>query len=116
MSRHNFNVHFFLDKAKESLDLVDIKEALKNNSYDVSTWHDLCLSLGLNKETLNTIEKDKSDSNDRLTTCLDKWLNRVDQVDSKGGATKSSLVRALKSIGQKTAAEGIDSITFTESK
>ena len=106
----------FLDKAKESLDLVDIIQALKNNNYDVSTWHDLCLSLGLNKETLNTIKEDKSDSNERLTTCLHKWLNRVDQVDSKGGATKSSLVRALESIGQKPVAEGIASITFTESK
>ena len=89
---------------------------MENSNYDVSTWRDLCLSLGLNKETLNTIEEDKSDSNECFTTCLHKWLNRVDQVDSKGGATKSSLVRALKSIGQKTVAEGIDSITFTESK
>ena len=97
-------------------DLADIKEALKDNNFDISTWHDLCLSLGLYKTTLNTIEKDKSDSNDRLTTCLHKWLNRDDQVDSKGGATKSSLVRALKSIGQKPVAEGIASITFTESK
>ena len=89
---------------------------MKNSNYDVSTWRDLCLSLGLNEETLNTIKKDKSDSNDCLTTCLHKWLNRVDQVDSKGGATKSSLVRALEDIGQKRVAEGIDSITFTESK
>ena len=89
---------------------------MKDNNYDVSTWHDLCLHLGLYKTTLNTIERDKSDSNECFTTCLDKWLNRVDQVDSKGGATKSSLVRALKSIGQKPVAEAIDSITFTESK
>ena len=89
---------------------------MKNSNYDVSTWHDLCLSLGLYETTLNIIEKDKSDSNERLTTCLDKWLNRVDQVDSKGGATWFSLVRALENIGQKPVAEGIDSITFTESK
>ena len=78
---------------------------MKNSNYDVSTWHDLCLHLGLNQGTLNTIERDKSDSNERLTTCLHKWLNRVDQVDSKGGATKSSLVRALENIGQKPVAE-----------
>ena len=70
----------------------------------------------MNEGTLNTIEKDKSDSNERFTTCLHKWLNRVDQVDSKGGATKSSLVRALEGIGQKPTAEAIDSIIFTESK
>ena len=70
----------------------------------------------MNEGTLNTIEKNKSDSNERFTTCLYKWLNRVDQVDSKGGATKSSLVRALEDIGQKPAAEAIDSIIFTENK
>ena len=78
---------------------------MKNSNYDFSTWHDLCLNLGLNEGTLNTIEKDKSDSNERLRECLYKWLNRVDQVDSKGGAKKSSLVRALESIGQKPVAE-----------
>ena len=78
---------------------------MKNSNYDISTWHDLCLNLGLNQGTLNTIERDKSDSNERLKTCLHKWLNRVDQVDSKGGATKSSLVRALENIGQKPVAE-----------
>ena len=78
---------------------------MKNSNYDVSTWHDLCLNLGLNQGTLNTIERDKSDSNEHLKTCLHKWLNRVDQVDSKGGATKSSLVRALENIGQKPVAE-----------
>ena len=89
---------------------------MKNSNYDVSTWRDLCLILGLYETTLNTIKKDKSDSNEHLTTCLHKWLNRVDQVDHEGGATKSSLVRALKSIGQKPVAEGIDSMTFTKSK
>ena len=89
----------------DTTDLAAIIQTLKISNYDVSTWHDLCLNLGLNEGTLNTIEKDKSDSNERLRDCLYKWLNRVDQVDSKGGATKSSLVRALESIGQKPVAE-----------
>ena len=80
-------------------------QELKDNNFEIGTWHHLCLNLGLNEETLNTIEKDKSDSNERLTTCLNKWLNRVDQVDTKGGATRYSLIRALESIGQKPVAE-----------
>ena len=89
---------------------------MKDNNYNVNTWHDLCLHLGLYEATLNTIEENKSDSNERLTTCLYKWLNIVDQVDSNGGATKSSLVRALKNIRQKSVAEGIDSRIFVKSK
>ena len=80
-------------------------QELKDYNFEIGTWHHLCLSLGLNEATLNTIEKDKSDSEERLRTCLNKWLNRDDQVESKGGATRSSLARALESIRQKPVAE-----------
>ena len=78
---------------------------LKSNNYDASTWHRLCLSLGLLENTLNAIEHDKNNANDRLRICLHKWLQRVDQVDNKGGATWTSLEQALKDIDQKTVAE-----------
>lgn len=45
------------------------------------------------------------DSNDRFRSCLNQWLNRVDQVDEFGGATWDSLATALESIGQKPVAE-----------
>ena len=78
---------------------------LKNNNYGAGTWHRLCLSLGLFENTLNDIEHDMNNANDRLRTCLYKWIQRVDQVDDKGGATWTSLEKALKDIDQRTVAE-----------
>ena len=78
---------------------------MNDNDYDVGTWSDLCLALGLSQSRINTIKKDEMDSSDRLRSCLNKWLNRVDQVDQFGGATWASLVTALENIGQKPVAE-----------
>ena len=43
-----------------------------------------------------------------LTECLDKWLRRADNVDSKGGATFDSLSDALKSMNENAAADKLD--------
>ena len=43
-----------------------------------------------------------------LTECLSKWLRRVDNVDSKGGATFDSLSDALKSMNENAAADKLD--------
>ena len=72
---------------------------------DFSKWNKLCLNIGLYETTINEIKSDESGSDDRLTTCLTKWLNRVDQVDDKGGATWESLGNGLVGIGQKPVAE-----------
>ena len=86
-------------------DLSYIIQSLKTSSYDVSTWSDLCLSLGLLQSRINTIKEDETNSNDCLKSCLFQWLKRVDQVDKFGGATWMSLVRALDRNEQKTVAE-----------
>lgn len=88
-------------------DLVDVKSELKKNSFDTSKWADLCLHLGLLQTTIETIKRDNpSGSDDCLTSCLSKWLTRIDYVDSKGGATWTVLVNAIENISQKTVAEG----------
>ena len=68
---------------------------MKNNSYDVSTWRDLCLILGLNERTLNAIKKDKGNSEDCLKSCLAKAI-----INER--LNWSSLNSALTRIGQKT--------------
>ena len=82
--------------------MKQVLSLLKSNNYDASTWHDLCFSLGLPEETLNTIEADKNNVNDRLRTCLHKWLKGADKL---GEATWTSLEKALKDIDQKRVAE-----------
>lgn len=83
-----------------------IMSALRKVNFDMHTWEDLCLKLGLFQTTIDTIEKDEHGGcNDRLKSCLMKWLNRNDEVDKKGGAKWTVLISALKHIGQIPAAE-----------
>ena len=102
----SFTCNALFEESLKSRDLFRIIKLLNDNDYDVGTWSDLCLALGLSQSRINTIKKDEMDSSDRLRSCLSKWLNRVDQVDQFGGATLASLLTALENIGQKPVAEG----------
>ena len=63
------------------------------------------MRLGLLKDTLDDIEANyPKDVSRCLTECLDKWLRRADNVDSRGGATWNSLSDALKSINEVAVA------------
>ena len=96
---------FHVGKSLDTTELADIISALKKSNFDSSKWNKLCLNIGLYEITINEIKSDESGSDDRLRSCLNKWLNRVDQVDDKGGATWESLGNALVAIGQKPVAE-----------
>ena len=98
----NFKSFGCLDKHLGTTNLKQVLSLLKSNNYDVSTWHRLCLSLGLLEETLNTIKADEDNVNDCLRTCLYKWLKGADTLE---GATWALLENALKDIDQKTVAE-----------
>lgn len=94
------------EKFLDVTNLGDIMSALRKVNFDMHTWEDLCLKLGLFQTTIDTIEKDEhGDCNDCLKSCLMKWLNRNDEVDKKGGAKWTVLISALKHIGQIPAAE-----------
>ena len=57
--------------------------------------------MGLLEETLKAIKADEDNVNDRLRTCLHKWLEGA----GKKGATWTLLEQALKDIDQKTVGE-----------
>ncbi|XP_019862785.1 PREDICTED: uncharacterized protein LOC109591497 [Amphimedon queenslandica] len=92
----------------EIKDLNDILSMLRNSKFDYVKWRDLGLELGLNLIRVNLIENDNpQDTEARLKRTLEIWLNRIDDVDKKGGATWKALVDALEKIGQKPVAEKI---------
>ncbi|XP_019861992.1 PREDICTED: uncharacterized protein LOC109590538, partial [Amphimedon queenslandica] len=94
--------------ASKPLDISDLSEIvskLKECKFDPGQWEDLCLDIGLYEVTISTIRSDRNTANDRLRSCLVKWLNRVEDVDKKGGATWESLENGLINIGQKPVAE-----------
>ena len=57
-------------------------------------------------DTLETIRDNyPQDTHQCLIECLSKWLERADNVDSKGGATWVSLSVALRSMDESAVAE-----------
>ena len=89
--------------------MVDIFDLLKCSGFPARKFHELGLRLGLLKRTLDTIEMDKmGDPDESLRECLSKWLDRVDNVDIRGGPTIDSLSNALSTMGQTAVAKKID--------
>ena len=70
---------------------------------------ELGLKLGLKKTTLDTIRANHpQDTRQCLIECLSKWLERADDVDSKGGATWDLLSVALRSMNENAVADKLD--------
>ena len=94
--------------AGSSIDISELDHVLRlltDCGFSKTNWHELGLRLGLLKRTLDEIQMAYPNDVSRwLTECLDKWLRRADNVDSKGGATWNSLSDALKSINEVAVA------------
>ena len=89
--------------------LIDILHLLKRCGFPQTRWHELGLTLGLHKNTLDAIERNHpGDVSQCLRECLSQWLSRADNVDSRGGATFDSLSDALKSMNENAAADKLD--------
>ena len=86
--------------------LVDVIDLLKRCGFPAAKWDELGLRLGLHKNTLEAIERNNGGDVSRcLTDCLAHWLRRVDNVDSRGGATWDSLLTALQSMNEVAVAD-----------
>ena len=89
--------------------LIDIIDLLRRYRFPKKTWIDLGLSLGLHKDTLDTIERNHPGDVSRcLTECLSQWLRGADNVNSRGGATWDSLSTALRSMNEIAVADKLD--------
>ena len=100
---YNVIVIFIIDR------LVDVIDSLKRCGFPENKWHDLGLRLGLLQTTLEAIERNNHcDASLCLIDCLSKWLRRVDNVFSRGGATWDSLSVALRSMNEITVADNLD--------
>ena len=69
---------------------------LKDGHFVNDNWQILGLKLGLYDTTLSDIKSNYSKVENRLKECIVKWLQRADGVDDKGGATWTTLAKALK--------------------
>ena len=85
--------------------LIDVLILLKRCGFPQTRWHELGLTLGLHKNTLDAIKRDSDTTYEHLTECLSQWLYRADNVDK---ATFDSLSDALKSINENAVADKLD--------
>ena len=82
--------------------------ALNNSHFSSHKWKTLGLKLGLYDPTLYLIQADNPRGNNAcLRECIAKWLQRADDVDSKGGANYDTLAEALEKMGEKYTADHI---------
>uniref|UniRef100_A0A1X7SZZ8 Death domain-containing protein n=1 Tax=Amphimedon queenslandica TaxID=400682 RepID=A0A1X7SZZ8_AMPQE len=90
-------------------DLADVLQLLSRHDFSGVNYYTLGLYLGLSPATLAIITRDnKGDTKSCLRECLTKWLQKDDGVQKKGGPTISSLVSALRELGENAVADGID--------
>ena len=107
---------YVLDLLINLAQLLDVLKRLKRCDFPQTRWHELGLTLGLHKNTLDAIKRDSDTIYERLTECLFQWLSRADNVDTEGGATFDSLSAALKSMNENAAADKLDQELDQESK
>ena len=88
--------------------MVGILTVLKEYYFPDDRWGDLGLKLGIIQTELVTIKKDNQNSNDRLKACLTRWLYQNYDTEQYGKPTMESLAAAVRGMGLKAVAEGID--------
>ena len=91
-------------------DLAWVLLLLKRHGYSGVTYRRLGLNLGLSLPRLDAISSNnKGDTDGGLRECLKAWLLGADALwYTEGGPSVSSLISALREIGENRVADRID--------
>ena len=90
--------------------LDDVLRLLHEGQFSMAHWKKLGLRLGLSYLTLRVIEHENRGLTEKcLRECIARWLERADDVDSKGGANYATLAEALEKMGERYTAYHIRS-------
>ena len=89
-------------------DLALVDELLKKHNFPANNYYQFGLYLGLSVRTLGNIGGNHEDVACRLLKVLEAWLRQSDEVQEKGGSTITTLVKALRKVGENAAASGIE--------
>ena len=83
----------------------DIKTELEE--FNKPDWRRFGSKAGLSYTTLNAIQANKTNVDDRFEECLACWLRRQDKVGDKGKPSWRRLAEILDEIGDQALAEKI---------
>ena len=90
-------------------DLALVDRLLKKHNFPAKKYHQFGVHLGLSAGTLGAIgENHKGDATRCLLDVFEAWLRQSDKVQEKGGCTITSLVKALRQVGENAAASRIE--------
>ena len=84
-----------------------VLSVLEKGNFPDNQWDDLGLKLGITKPKLETIKKDKQDSNERLKECLSRWLQQNYDTTRYSQPTMESLAAALRGMGLNAVASSV---------
>ena len=86
-------------------DLHNVKTELKE--FNKPDWRKFGSEAGLSYNTLNAIQANKTNVEDRFEDCLACWLKIQDKVGEKGKPSRIRLAEILDEIGDQALAEKI---------
>ena len=86
-------------------DLDNVATELKE--FNKPDWREFGLKAGLSYNTLNGIQANKTNVDDRFEECLACWLKRKDKVDKQGKPSWRRLVEILEELGDRSLADEI---------
>ena len=86
-------------------DLHNVKTVLKE--FNKPDWRKFGSEAGLSYITLNGIQANKTNVEDRFEECLACWLKIQDKVDEKGKPSRGRLAEILDEIGDRALAKKI---------
>lgn len=113
----NIELNYIVDMDTEldTSHLIDVKTKLGEAKFNRAEWRELGEQLGLSGARMDEIQADHPLNNQRCyTECLNKWLQRVDNVDKMCNKkpTLSSLADALERMHRKDVAKALRKYTL----
>ena len=90
------------------LDIKQLDRVLSElEDFADTEWETFGLKCGLHYNTLEAIKRDAGSTKECFTRCVALWLNRRDNVDTKGKPTLQRLADIVEETGDKSTAEEI---------
>ena len=87
--------------------MEEVWAKLKQGGFSTFNWRQFGLKGGIKNDTLENIETNITNTEDRFKDCLTCWLRREDDVDEQGKPSWRRLAEILEELGELALADKI---------